>query len=72
MSDSAWDIVKVVPSGLLGIVCHTDDTLIYGKDQNEHDTRLRAALEAINYKNAGLTLNHNKCIFNQYYVLFPF
>ena len=55
-------------SGLPGIVCHIDDILIYGKDKDEHDTRLRAALEAI--KNAGLTLNHNKCMFNQCSVSF--
>ena len=55
-------------SGLPGIVCHIDDILIYGKDQDEHDTRFRAALEAI--KNAGLTLNHNKCMFNQCSVSF--
>ena len=52
-------------SGLPGIICHIDDILIYGKDQDEHDIRFRAALEAI--KNAGLTLNHN--LTN---VLFPF
>ena len=52
-------------SGLPGIICHIDDILIYGKDQDEHDTRLRAALEAI--KNAGLIIN--VCLTN---VLFPF
>lgn len=48
-------------SGLPGIVCHIDDILIYKKDQAEYDIRLRAALEAI--KNAGLTLDHDKCMF---------
>ena len=52
-------------SGQPGIICHIDDILIYGKDQDEHDIRFRAALEAI--KNAGLTLNHS--LTN---VLFPF
>ena len=55
-------------SDLPGIVCHIDDILIYGKDQDEHGPRFRAALEAI--KNAGLTLNHNKCMFNQCSVSF--
>ena len=49
-------------------ICHIDDILIYGNDQDEHDTRLRAALETI--KNAGLTLNYNKCMFNQCSVSF--
>ena len=48
---------------LPGIICHIDDILIYGRDQNEHDVRLKVALETI--KNAGLTLNHDKCMFNQ-------
>ena len=49
--------------GLPGILCHVDDILVYGKDQTEHDTRLMAALEAI--QKAGLTLNSEKCQFNQ-------
>ena len=51
------DFMSNFLSGLPGIVCHIDDILIYRKDQNEHDTRLRADLEAI--KNAGMTLNLN-------------
>ena len=54
---------RCILCGLPGIICHIDDILIYGRDQNEHDIRLRGALETI--KNAGLTLNHNKCMFNQ-------
>ena len=40
-----------------------DDILIFGKDQNEHDTRLTAALERI--QAAGVTLNKEKCEFNK-------
>ena len=50
-------------TGLPGILCHVDDILVYGKDQTEHDTRLMAALKAI--QKAGLTLNREKCRFNQ-------
>ena len=53
---------------LPGIICHIDDILIYGRDQNEHNVRLKAALETI--KNVGLTLNHDKCMFNQYSISF--
>lgn len=55
-------------SALPGIICHIDGILIYGKDQDEHDTRLRTTLETI--KNAGLTLNHNKCMLNQFPISF--
>ena len=40
-----------------------DHILIFGKDQNEHDTRLTAALERI--QAAGVTLNKEKCEFNK-------
>jgi len=45
-----------------GVVCHVDDVLISGKDQEEHDARLNAVLRKI--KTAGLTLNNNKCLFS--------
>ena len=50
-------------AGLPGIVCHIDDVLIFGCNQRKHDSRLRAALQAI--QQAGLTLNSDKCVFNQ-------
>jgi len=50
-------------TGLPGVVCHVDDILIFGKDQAEHDTRLTAVLQAV--QAAGLTLNCEKCQFNQ-------
>jgi len=30
--------------GLEGVVCMVDDILVYGKDQEEHDERLRKVL----------------------------
>ena len=50
-------------SGLDGIVCHIDDVLIYGSTQEEHHTRLHAALSRL--QAAGVTLNADKCLFSQ-------
>ncbi len=33
--------------GLEGVVCQIDDTLIFGKDEAEHDARLQQALQQI-------------------------
>lgn len=49
--------------GLDGVVCLIDDILVYGKDQEEHDTHLTAVMERIGA--AGLTLNLDKCEFAQ-------
>ena len=54
--------------GLSGIVCHIDDVLVFGKDKEEHDARLHAALKRI--QAAGLTLNREKCIFHESHVTF--
>ena len=54
--------------GLSGIVCHIDDVLVFGKDKEEHDARLHAALERI--QAAGLTLNREKCRFHESRVTF--
>lgn len=48
-------------SEIPGVICDIDDVLISGKDQKEHDDRLRAVLQRM--KEAGLTLDE-KCIFN--------
>ena len=50
-------------AGILGIVCHVDDVLIFGENKKEHDERLTTALQAI--QRAGLTLNRAKCQFNK-------
>ena len=50
-------------SGLAGVVCQMDDVLIFGRDREEHDVRLEAAL--IRIKSAGITLNKDKCLFGQ-------
>ena len=50
-------------AGLEGVLCLIDDVLVYGKDQKEHDERLKAVLERL--EAAGITLNQTKCEFNQ-------
>jgi len=53
---------------LPGVLCHVDDVLVYGKDVAEHETRLHATLKRI--KEAGITLNENKCQFFQSQITF--
>ena len=48
-----------VIEGLEGVVCHIDDLLVWGRDQDEHDTRLHAVLQRV--EKAGITLNVEKC-----------
>lgn len=48
-----------VTEGLEGVVCHIDDLLVWGQDQDEHDTRLHAVLQRL--EKAGITLNVHKC-----------
>ena len=49
--------------GLQGVLCLMDDVLIFGRDQEEHDERLFAALIKIQ---TGVTLNPSKFEFNNY------
>ena len=46
-----------------GVLCHMDDILIFGKNREEHDTRLHSTLKKI--KTEGVTLNKDKCEFNK-------
>ena len=50
-------------TGLDGVVCHMDDILIMGIDQEQHDARLARVLRRI--QDAGLTLNYGKCQISQ-------
>ena len=54
--------------GLEGILCHMDDVLVFGRDQEEHDKRLTATLERL--QAAGVTLNRTKCEVNKDQVKF--
>lgn len=49
--------------GLDGVLCQMDDVLVFGRDKEEHDKRLLAALEKI--KTSGVTLNRQKCEFGK-------
>ena len=41
----------------------TDDVIIWGKSQQNHDFYLQKALQGV--REHGLTLNKEKCLFNQ-------
>ncbi|KAF6034356.1 hypothetical protein EB796_007337 [Bugula neritina] len=56
-------IVSQVLEGLDGVVCHMDDVCIWGKSQEEHDSRVRAVLRRM--VDAGMTLNVEKCKFSR-------
>ena len=55
--------------GLEGVVCHMDDVLVVGRDQEQHNARLTKVLERI--ESAELTLNAAKCKFSRASVKFP-
>ena len=46
-----------------------DDVLVYGESQEEHDERLLVVMKRL--RDAGLTLNKEKCSFSQREVRFP-
>ena len=54
--------------GQEGVLCHMDDILIFGGNQEEHDKRLHAVLQKITA--AGATLNQEKCEFNKKHINF--
>ena len=60
--------MEAILEGQEGVLCHMDDVLIFGQTQQEHDTRLHAALQKI--KSAGVTLNEEKCEFNKDRLMF--
>ena len=60
--------MSAILSGLEGQVCQTDDILVFGRDQAEHDRCLRAVLRRI--ESAGATLNPEKCEFSRSEVKF--
>ena len=47
--------------GCEGVVGLVDDVLVHGRNAEEHHGRVMAVLETL--KNAGVTLNKDKCIF---------
>ena len=55
--------MEKILAGLPGVLCHMDDVLIFGKNVQEHDTRLEQVLLQI--QAAGATLNQEKCQFRK-------
>ena len=53
--------ISKILEGQEGILCHMDDVLVFGKDEEEHDQRLESVLGRI--RDSGLTLNREKCQF---------
>ena len=50
-------------AGFTGVLCMIDDTLIYGRTQEEHNAHLQSALQRL--QDAGMTLNVDKCQFSK-------
>ncbi|KAJ8340717.1 hypothetical protein SKAU_G00353500 [Synaphobranchus kaupii] len=53
--------------GCDGVLCHADDILVYGRDQEEHNKRLHRVLKKL--EEEGLTLNE-KCEFSKDSMIF--
>ena len=47
--------------GIPGVICDSDDVLVFGRNQQAHDSRLRIVLQKM--KKAGVTLSE-KCKFS--------
>ncbi|XP_071093535.1 uncharacterized protein [Haliotis cracherodii] len=60
--------MQQVLEGLDGVVCQMDDILIHGHDESEHDQHVAAALSRL--RDAGITLNLEKCQFSKNKVKF--
>ena len=50
-------------AGIPGAINLSDDILVFGKTQEEHDQALEATFKRL--RESGLTLNRNKCVYNQ-------
>ncbi|KAK9679592.1 Reverse transcriptase (RNA-dependent DNA polymerase) [Popillia japonica] len=57
------DTVRQVLVGIAGVINVSDDILVFGKSQEEHDVALESVLERL--KQSGLTLNDRKCAFKK-------
>lgn len=55
--------IKKTVAGINGVKNISDDIIVYGKTQAEHDQSLQHTLERL--KDHGLTLNRKKCSFDQ-------
>ena len=60
--------MTVMLADLQGVRCSIDDVLVFGKNQEEHDVRLRAVMERL--QKHGVTLNKEKCEFSKNKIIF--
>ena len=56
-------MINNILEDIRGVLHHMDDVLVYGKDNQEHDSCLTAVLKRI--KATGITLNPIKCEFSR-------
>ena len=56
-------VVEDILRGLDGVLVYVDDILVFGKDREEHDARMKSALERLSAAN--LTINWAKCQIRQ-------
>lgn len=61
-------IMEHILSGLEGVIVYLDDLLIFGKDNKEHNRRLKAVLERLDQFN--VRISPEKCKFNRTWVEF--
>ena len=61
-------LMNQIHAGLEGVLCQIDDTIVFGKNKEEHDSRLTAVLKRI--QAAGVTLNKEKCEFAKTKLIF--
>ena len=55
--------MQEIMEGLPGVLVLIDDVVVFGKDQDEHNSRLTSALKRLEEKN--VTLNAKKCEFHK-------
>ena len=60
----------VILTNLDGVICMTDDILIYGRNQEEYNKQLSDVLNKL--QQAGVTLNKEKCKLSSQQVVFNF
>ena len=55
--------IRETLAGLQGVINVSDDILIFGKSQAEHDASLKSCFQRL--RENGLTLNASKCVYNK-------
>ena len=58
-----WRRMNFLLERLLGVLCAMDDITVFGKNQEEHDSRLHAVLMRLSL--SGITINSEKCEFSK-------